>query len=151
MIVPAGNSANPSHLFVKQKKRYFNRHIGMNSAFINGNKRMGAMPASSVRFQLMLYYMAWLGRQSRWVVRKSITVKRIKCLSALLKIQNNRKNAAFLRNQAMNIAACIWYLMSIAIAWMLKWIPAGKMGIWLRASLRTWIGAIWMMYCGGRF
>ena len=59
--------------------------------------------------------MACIRRQLRWVVLKPTTVKRKKCPFAALKIPNNRKNAGFLKNQAMNIAVCILFLMNTAI------------------------------------
>jgi hypothetical protein len=50
-----------------------------------------------------------------------------KCPSALLKIPNNRKNVAFLKNQAMSIAVCTLSLMNTAIALKRKFKPAGKL------------------------
>ena len=70
--------------------------------------------------------MMWSRRLSRWVALKPITVKRIKCLFAPLKMPNNRKNVAFLKNQAMNIAVCTLFLMNTAIVWMRKCKQNGK-------------------------
>ena len=55
-------------------------------------------------------------REVWWVVRKKIIAKKTRCPSARPRIQRNRKNAAFLKNQAMNSAVCIWFLMNTAIA-----------------------------------
>jgi len=95
----------------------------MNSAFRNGNNRV--QPCYRRYFQplLMLYLMVWIRRQSRWVVLKPTTVKRKKCPSAPPKIPNNRKDAAFLKNQAMNIAVCILFSMNTAIVLTRKFKP----------------------------
>jgi len=86
---------------------------------------------------LMLYCMAGIRRQSRWVVLKPITAKRKKCPSAALKIQNNRKNAVFLKNQAMNIAVCILFLMNTAIVLKRSYIQPVNSRVGSKADVRN--------------
>ena len=87
----------------------------MNSATWNGNNRVLQCLRLYIQPLFTLCFTACIGRHSGWVALKPTTVKRKKCPSALPKIPNNRKNAAFLRNQATSIAACILSLTNIAI------------------------------------
>ena len=63
-------------------------------------------------------FYTWIRRQTWWPVRKPTTVKKIRCPSAPPRIPNSRKNAVILKNQVMNIAACILFLTPTAIALM---------------------------------
>lgn len=56
-------------------------------------------------------------RPLRWVVRIPTTAKKIICRCAPLRTPNSRKNAVILKNQAMNNAVCILFLMPTAIVW----------------------------------
>lgn len=102
----------------------------MNSAVNYGQKPCAAIRSAGAYRQnqslLMRYFMACIRRQLRWVVLKPTSVKRKKCPSAALKIPNNRKNAVFLKNQAMNTAVCILFLMNTAIVLKRRYKPSGK-------------------------
>ena len=115
----------------------------MNSAFNYGQKPCAAIlsPGAYRQIQSLLtrYFMACIRRQLRWVVLKRTSVKRKKCPSAALKIPNNRKNAAFLKNQAMNIAVCILFLMNTAIVLKRRYKPSGKSPAWNKGRCKKWV------------
>ena len=136
-VTSAQIAANLPHLFVKLKKIRIPEQIGMNSAFNYWQKPYAAIlsPRSYRQIQSLLtrYFMACIRRQLRWVVLKPTTAKRKKCPSAALKIPNNRKNAAFLKNQAMNIAVCILFLMNTAIVLKRRYKPTGESPDWIKS------------------